>query len=93
MARDTSLRETKTWRVVTLSTGEVPMEAKLSESGGRKPRAGEQVRMLDILADRGKGFGVFSSPGPKGTRASSPMHSSWPRKRTMAQLDQNSCAG
>ena len=65
MARDTSLRETKTWRVVTLSTGEVPMEAKLSESGGRKPRAGEQVRMLDILADRGKGFGVFSSHGPE----------------------------
>ena len=57
MARDTSLRETKTWRVVTLSTGEVPMEAKLSE-WGRKPRAGEQVRMLNILADRGKGLGL-----------------------------------
>lgn len=40
MARDTSLRETKTWRVVTLSTGEVPMEAKLSELGGPKATRG-----------------------------------------------------
>ena len=63
MARDTSLRETKTWRLLVLSSGEVAMETKVAEDKRHKPRAGQAVRMLDILADRGKGFGVFSSAG------------------------------
>jgi len=63
MARDTSLRETKTWRLLILSSGEVAMETKVAEDKRHKSRAGQAVRMLDILADRGKGFGVFSSAG------------------------------
>lgn len=63
MARDTSLRETKTWRLLTVSSGEVAMETKVAEDKRHKLRAGQAVRMLDILADRGKGFGVFSSAG------------------------------
>jgi putative DNA primase/helicase len=63
MARDTSLRETKTWRLLVASSGEVAMETKIAEDKRQKPRAGQAVRMLDILADRGKGFGVFSSKG------------------------------
>jgi hypothetical protein len=35
---------------MTLSTGEVPMEVKVSEDKGRKALAGQTVRMTDILA-------------------------------------------
>jgi uncharacterized protein (DUF927 family) len=66
--RDGSLREPKSWRLLTLSTGEVPLEAKLAEDK-RKARAGQLVRMLDISADRGCGFGVFDSGGPDGDAA------------------------
>ncbi len=63
MARDTSLRETKQWRLMVLSSGEVAMATKVAEDKRSRLRAGQAVRMLDILADRGKGFGVFSSAG------------------------------
>jgi putative DNA primase/helicase len=62
-ARDGSLREPKTWRVLTLSTGEVPTGTKLAEDRGRKARAGQLVRMLDIQADRYLGFGAFDHGG------------------------------
>ncbi len=65
-ARDGSLREPKSWRVLVLSTGEVPTEAKLAEDTGRKARAGQLVRLLDIPADRGAGFGVFDHGGRDG---------------------------
>ena len=63
MARDTSLRETKQWRLLVVSSGEVAMETKVAEDKRHKLRAGQAVRMLDILGDRGKGFGVFSKRG------------------------------
>ncbi|MBX3518432.1 MAG: DUF927 domain-containing protein [Xanthobacteraceae bacterium] len=63
--RDGGLREAKTWRVPLLSTGEMPMEAKIKESG-RKSRAGQSVRVLDIPADGGAGFGCFDHAGPDG---------------------------
>src|SRR5262249_25614104 len=65
-ARDGSPREPKSWRVLMLSSGEVPVEAKLSEAPGRKPRAGQLVRLLDMPAERGKRFGVFDNGGPDG---------------------------
>jgi putative DNA primase/helicase len=65
--RDGSLRDPKSWRVLTLSSGEVPIDAKLAEDHGRKSRAGQLVRMLDILAERA--FGVFDNAGPKGDAA------------------------
>lgn len=65
-ARDGSLREPKTWRVLILSTGEVPTETKLAEDRGRKARAGQLVRMLDIPADRNLGFGAFDHGEPDG---------------------------
>jgi uncharacterized protein (DUF927 family) len=58
-ARDGSLREPKGWRVLFLSSGEVPTETKLTEARGHKARAGQLVRLLDIPADRGTGFGAF----------------------------------
>jgi len=65
-ARDGSLREPKSWRVLVLSTGEIPIETKLAEDRGRKARAGQLVRMLDIPADRGRGFGAFDHGGSDG---------------------------
>jgi putative DNA primase/helicase len=50
--------------VLTISSGELPVDAKLTEDRGRKARAGQLVRMLDITADRGLGFGVFDLAGP-----------------------------
>ncbi len=64
--RDGSPRDPKSWRVLFLSSGELPIDAKLSETPGRKARAGQLVRALDVPADRGKGFGVFDHGGPDG---------------------------
>ena len=63
-ARDGAMREPKSWRVMVLSTGEITVESKMAEDRGRKARAGQLVRMLDIPADRG--FGVFDHAGPDG---------------------------
>jgi len=69
-ARDGALREPKSWRVLTLSTGEIPLAGKLAEDKGRRARAGQAVRLLDIPADRGLGFGVFDHAGPDGDAGS-----------------------
>ena len=47
-----------------VSTGELPVAAKIAEGTGRTAHAGQQVRVLDIPADAGAGFGVFNHPGP-----------------------------
>jgi putative DNA primase/helicase len=65
-ARDGSLREPKSWRVIFLSSGEIPIATKLQEDRGRRARAGQLVRLLDIPADAGKGFGAFDSGGQDG---------------------------
>lgn len=61
--RDGDTRPQAEWRVVTLSTGEVPISSKLEEAGrfGRKQKAkaGQLVRMIDIPADAGAGHGIF----------------------------------
>ena len=67
--RDGSPREPKSWRVLFLSSGELPVQAKLLEAPGRKAHAGQLVRMLDVPADRGAGFGVFDNGGPNGDAA------------------------
>jgi putative DNA primase/helicase len=64
-ARDGSLREPRSWRLLTLSSGELPVERKLTEDR-RKSRAGQLVRMLDVSADRGLGFGAFDHGGSDG---------------------------
>jgi uncharacterized protein (DUF927 family) len=67
--REGALREPKSWRALILSSGEIPTETKLGEERGRKARAGQLVRMLDIPADRGLGFGAFDNAGPDGDAA------------------------
>lgn len=61
--RDGGLREPKTWRVFTLSSGEMTVATKLAENGGRKIRAGQTVRLFDVPAERGLGFGAFDHAG------------------------------
>jgi uncharacterized protein (DUF927 family) len=60
-ARDGALREPKNWRVLIVSSGELPFEAKISEDRSRKARAGQLVRILDIASARS--FGVFDHAG------------------------------
>jgi putative DNA primase/helicase len=62
-ARDGSPREPKSWRLLYLSSGELPVESKLAEASGRRVRAGQLVRLLDVPAERGAGFGVFDHGG------------------------------
>lgn len=55
-------REVKNWRVIFLSTGEQGLESKLLEDG-KRARAGQAVRLLDIPADAGRGMGLFDNIG------------------------------
>ncbi|MFG1465078.1 DUF927 domain-containing protein [Xanthobacter sp. DSM 24535] len=57
-----SLRQPAEWRIQILSTGEMPLSAKLAEAN-QKVMAGQAVRFLDIPADAGKGFGSFDNAG------------------------------
>jgi putative DNA primase/helicase len=65
--RDGSVRAPKTWHVTILSTGEVSIVTKINEAG-KRARAGQEVRIVDIDADTGKGFGVFDYPGTDGSK-------------------------
>jgi uncharacterized protein (DUF927 family) len=60
MNRNTTARQPHRWRVLFLSTGEVGMATRLLEGGG-KARAGQEVRVLEIPADAGRGMGVFEN--------------------------------
>lgn len=57
---DASARSKKTWTVFTLSTGELTLADKLMEDG-KKTQAGQAVRLLDIPADAGTGYGCFEN--------------------------------
>jgi putative DNA primase/helicase len=56
--RDGSAKLPNTWRIFILSTGEISISDKIRE-GGKRARVGQEIRVLDINADAGKGFGVF----------------------------------
>ena len=47
------------WRLVFLSTGEVTLESHLA-SIGKRVKAGQQVRVIDLSADVGAQMGVFN---------------------------------
>jgi uncharacterized protein (DUF927 family) len=51
-------RPTSSWRLLFLSSGEVSLSALLSRNG-RRPQAGQEIRLADIPADRGVGHGTF----------------------------------
>jgi uncharacterized protein (DUF927 family) len=59
-ARDGSARRAKQWRILFLSTGEISLADKLTEIG-KRTRAGQEVRLVDIPADAGAGYGIFEN--------------------------------
>ncbi len=58
MSRRITLRRGAAWRLAFLSSGEISLAGKLSEIG-RKVRAGQGVRMVEVLADAEAGHGLF----------------------------------
>jgi putative DNA primase/helicase len=46
------------WKTTFLSSGELSLEDKIAEAGGRST-AGQMVRVIDLPADAGAGMGVF----------------------------------
>lgn len=53
-------RAAATWKLIYLSTGEVGLAEIMREGKqGRAPMAGQEVRILDVPADAGKGMGLF----------------------------------
>src|SRR5262249_48564482 len=47
-----------TWKVLFLSTGEISL-AQHVEAVGLRVHAGQEVRLIDLPADAGQGFGIF----------------------------------
>ena len=56
--RSGSARRRTTWRLLFLSTGETTLGDKLAEVG-KRAKAGQEVRLINISADAGAGLGVF----------------------------------
>jgi putative DNA primase/helicase len=56
--RDGSARRPAQWRLLFLSSGEVSLADKMTEIGKRS-KAGQEVRLVDIPADAGAGCGAF----------------------------------
>lgn len=56
--RNGAARTRLTWRLLFLSAGELGLADHMAE-GGKRTRAGQEVRMADIPADAGKGMGAF----------------------------------
>src|SRR5207244_2611988 len=66
--RDGSARRSAQWRLLFLSSGELSLADKMAEAG-KRVRAGQEVRLVDVPADAGAGMGIFedlhgaASPG------------------------------
>ena len=63
--RSGTARAPATWRAFFLSSGEIGL-AELAARDGRgaaRPGAGQEIRILDIDADAGKGLGLFDTIG------------------------------
>ena len=64
--RNTTLQDIKTWRAFMLSSGEMTVEAKITQLRGAKAYTGATLRLLNVAADQRLGFGVFDSAGSTG---------------------------
>jgi putative DNA primase/helicase len=74
MRADASLRDAYTWRLLVLSSGEDPIEAKLNEDKKRNVRAEQLARMLDVPVSRDNGaFGENLTDFDGGTFAAESM--------------------
>ncbi|WP_250438649.1 DUF927 domain-containing protein [Caballeronia sp. AZ1_KS37] len=58
--RSGSARARQSWRLLFLSAGEIGL-AQHMQAGGKKAKAGQEVRLVEIPADAGQGFGLFET--------------------------------
>ncbi len=59
--QDGAARDARRWRVLYLSSGEIGLgDAIARDKPGRGAAAGQDVRVLDLEADAGKGLGAFA---------------------------------
>ncbi|MFM0136837.1 DUF927 domain-containing protein [Caballeronia grimmiae] len=58
--RTGAARARQTWRLLFLSAGEIGL-AQHMQAGGKKAKAGQEVRLVEIPADAGAGFGLFET--------------------------------
>lgn len=56
--RTGGLRDPASWRLLFLSSGEAGLAEHMAEAK-KKPKAGQEIRLLDIPADAGAGLGMF----------------------------------
>ena len=58
--RTGGLRNPASWRILFLSSGEAGLSEHMVEAK-KKPKAGQEIRLLDIPADAGAGHGMFEN--------------------------------
>lgn len=58
--RDGGAGKIPEWQTMFISTGEISLAAKMAE-GGMRSTAGQEVRVIDIPADAGAGFGLLEN--------------------------------
>lgn len=58
--RNGGLRDPASWRILFLSSGEAGLSEHMAE-GKKKSKAGQEIRLLDIPADAGAGYGMFEN--------------------------------
>lgn len=58
--RNGGLRDPASWRILFLSSGEAGLSEHMAQAG-KKPKAGQEIRLLDIPADAGAGCGMFEN--------------------------------
>lgn len=59
-ARSGVARPAASWRLLFLSAGEEPLSAVMARAG-KRPNAGQEVRLAEIGADAGQGLGAFET--------------------------------
>lgn len=58
--RNGGARPRLSWRLLWLSAGEIPLAQHMAEAG-KRIRAGQELRMVDMPADAGAGLGLFDT--------------------------------
>jgi putative DNA primase/helicase len=56
--RDGEVRVRSEWRIMLLSSGEIGLGDKIAETG-KRAKAGQLIRLVDVPAEAGKGCGLF----------------------------------
>ena len=69
MNRNATLQDIKTWRAFILSSGEMTVETKITQLRGATSYTGAALRLLNVGADRGLGYGALDGPGTTGNSA------------------------